>query len=229
MIWGTSAGAPAVQRITRVIYSPQGQPYDMDLSGGIRLISWQAFQERCGFGYLRPFTTDIIPQFAAMSPDRKMISFFPGTASAGDAIGIEYIPKITLNSDWPPLSQPTDEPQLPDETHDLIVMWATLLCCPKLKLFGMLKETKEMYAAELMRVREQLAWRSVGDNQRIQDSNDGLVLSSLISGTILPVSVADIQGHDLDGPSLIPFMDLGAGSTPAKTRTHSMQTSWPYR
>lgn len=186
MLWGTNDGPPRIQRITRIIYSPVGQSWSQDFEGGIRLVSWQEFNRRCAFGYLRPFTYGTIPDYAAMTPDRQMISFFPGTANAGDAIGIEYVPELTPNTAWPPLIAEVDVPQMPEETHDLIVLWATALCCPKLKMFPLMKEFQQQYQAEKLRIYDELNYRSTGDTKVIRDANDGLALSYVIGGALIP-------------------------------------------
>lgn len=194
MVW-SSPPAPRVQRITRVIYSPAGQPWSQDMEGNIRLVSWQEFMRRCAFGYLRPFTFGIIPDYCAVTPDRQMLSFFPGTATQGDAIGIEYVPELTPNSAWDELDQPTDTPQLPEETHDLIVLWATHLIWFKLREFGAADYFKTLYhgppqergsGGELGRIINVLKDRSSGDTLAIRDANDGLALSYLTSGALIP-------------------------------------------
>lgn len=183
MIWGQQ-GPPAVQRITRVLYNPQGQPWTQEMEGGVRLVSWQQFQRYSAFGYLRPFTYNIIPDFCAISPDRKSLCFFPGTADAGDAITIEYVPELTPGSWFAPLVSPTDTPAMPDAAQDLIVLWAAALIWPKLR--GMLQavEYQKMYQQELMRVRDQLGPTSLGDTQRIRSVEEGLSLSYPIGGIL---------------------------------------------
>jgi hypothetical protein len=192
MQWGTQAGPPNIQRITRVVYGPIGQPWLMDFEGGVRLVSWQQFMRQSAFGYLRPFCYNIIPDYCAVSPDRKILSFFPGSADAGDTIGVEYVPELTPNSEWPPLMNGTDVPQIPDPTHDLIVLWATYLCCPKLKMFPLMQEMKMAYhgqtghAGELGRIRDVLRDRSTGDTLRIRDANEGIYLSYPMTGLLAP-------------------------------------------
>lgn len=195
-LWGTIVGAPRIQRITRIIYSPVGQSWSQDMEGGVRLVSWQEFQRKTAFGYLRPFTYGIMPDYAAMSPDRTVLSFFPGSASAGDSIGIEYIPELTPGTNVAPfvVNSFNDPTFLPDEAADLIITWASYLCCPKLALWDLRQQFYFDYygdgtaakPGELNRLKDQLQQRSLGDSYCIRDANDGLALSYIIGGALIP-------------------------------------------
>lgn len=173
---------PLVQRVSRVLYTPNGQPWTLAMEGGIRLISWRAFLGHAAFNYLRPFTYNIIPDYAAVTPNRKILSFFPGTASANDTITVEYVPMLTAGTPWPPLAAGTDSPIVPDEANQMLEYWATALCWPKLREFGAKKEYEQMFYGEERRVRELLGPRSRGDTFRIQSANQGLVESYPIGG-----------------------------------------------
>lgn len=167
-----NAADPAVQRICRVYYQPVGQSYTQELEPGVRLVSWKKFQSLNGAGYLRPFTYGTIPDFVAVSPDRKKLSFYPGTANAGDTITIEYVPYVTAGSSVPLLVAETDTPILPDSCDDAMVYLATSYCWPKLQPadFGPMNEWLGLYARELARLREMLSQRSRGDFQQITDA-----------------------------------------------------------
>jgi hypothetical protein len=156
----------------------------MEFEPGVRMISWQAFQRYSAAGYLRPFTYNIIPDFCAITPDRKTIAFFPGTASTGDTITIQYVPEITPNSTVPPLAAETDTTVLPDETNDALILWATSLLWPKLREMGEAAEYRKQYVDELARVREALGQSSRGDTLRLRDSMDGLVSSYPVGGAL---------------------------------------------
>ena len=193
--WGSFPTAPGVQRITRIIYSPVGQQWAQDYEGGVRLVSWAEFNRRTGFGYLRPFTYGIMPDFASVQPQRNVLSFFPGSANPYDTIGVEYIPKLTPNSDWPPLLNETDTPNMPEETHDLICIEATRLQWIKLREIGMMEYYAKLYLGtpekryedgELWRVGNALKDRSKGDTLCIRDANDGIALSYLVGGALIP-------------------------------------------
>lgn len=166
-----NSGDPAVQRICRVYYQPVGQSYTQELEPGVRLISWKKFQAQTGAGYLRPFTYGVIPDYVAVSPNRTKLSFYPGSADAGDTITVEYVPYITAGSSVPPLAAPTDTPILPDSCDDSIQFLATAYCWPKLapRDGAVMQQWLSMYEMEKKRLREDLAQRSRGDTQQITD------------------------------------------------------------
>src|SRR5215469_2701416 len=116
---------PQIMRASRVFYTPVGQPWTQEHEGGVRLVSWGQFQRHAAFGYLRPFTYNVIPDYCAVQPNRKVLSFFPGTASNGDTITVEYVPSLTVGSSWPPLAALTDTPTLPGEAEMMLVYWST--------------------------------------------------------------------------------------------------------
>jgi len=176
-----SAYAP-VQRVSRILYLPAGQPWTQSMEGGIRLVSYRQYLGYSAFGYLRPFTYNIIPDFCAVTPNRKILSFFPGTASNGDTIGVEYTPTLAAGTTFPPLAGGTDVPILPDEAFQMVVNWAASLCWPKLREMGAKQEYETMYAAEMTRVREQLGPRSRGDTFVLRNADRGLIESYPLGG-----------------------------------------------
>ena len=176
---------PNVMRVSRVLYHPVGQVWTQGQEGGIRLVSWRQFMGYSAFGYLRPFTFNIIPDYVTITPNRKILSFFPGTASDGDTITVEYVPYLTADTTFQPLAQPDDAPILPDEAHDMIVYWATALCWPKLREMGAAQQYQQMYAQEALRVRDMLGPRSRGDTFRIRDTELGLAESYPIGGALV--------------------------------------------
>lgn len=176
-----SAYAP-VQRVSRVLYTPAGQPWTQSHEGGIRLVSWRQFLAYSSFGYLRPFTYNVIPDFVTVTPNRKILSFFPGTASDGDTITVEYTPTLATGTNFPPLADGTDVPVLPDEAFQMVCDWATALCWPKLREFGAKKEYEQMYKDETTRVREQIGPRSRGDTFVLRQADAGLLESYPIGG-----------------------------------------------
>jgi len=175
---------PNVQRISRILYNPVGQPWTQGMEGGIRLVSWRQFMGVSAFGYMRPFTYNIIPDYCTVTPNRKILSFFPGTASAGDTITVEYVPYLTAGTSWPPLANPTDVPRLPDAADDMITLWATALCWPKLREMQAQDVYMAKYFAEMERVRDMLGPRSRGDTFRIRDNELGLAESYPIGGAL---------------------------------------------
>jgi hypothetical protein len=174
----------SVQRIGRILYHPHGQIWTMDFAGGIRLCSWRQFMSYCAFGYLRPFTFNIIPDYATVTPNRKVLSFFPGSANEGDTITVEYVPYLTTGTTWPPLTGGDDTPTLPDEAENMVIFWATALCWPKLREMQAAQDYEQKYMAESLRVREQLGPRSRGDTFRIRDTDMGLAESYPIGGAL---------------------------------------------
>jgi hypothetical protein len=175
---------PNVQRVSRVFYTPVGQPWTQEHEGGVRLVSWGQFQRHNAFGYLRPFTYNIIPDYVAVQPNRKVLSFFPGTASNGDTITLEYVPELTTGTSFPPLSALTDTPILPGEAEMMLVYWATALCWPKLREMQAADVYEKKYLIEMTRVREMLGPRSRGDTFRIDRAEDAVVLSYPMGGAI---------------------------------------------
>lgn len=173
-----------VMRVSRVFYTPVGQPWTQEHEGGVRLVSWGQFQRHAAFGYLRPFTYNIIPDYCAVQPNRKVLSFFPGTASTGDTITVEYVPELTVGTPFPPLSANTDMPVLPAEAEMMLVYWATALCWPKLREMQAAVEYENKYRAEMMRVRDMLGPRSRGDTFRLDRAEDAVVLSYPMGGAI---------------------------------------------
>lgn len=174
-----------MMRVSRVLYNPVGQPWTQSHEGGIRLVSWRQFLGYSAFGYLRPFTFNVIPDYVTITPNRQILSFFPGTASNGDLITVEYVPYLTPGTDFPPLVAPTDVPNIPDEATDMLVQWATALCWPKLREMGAMAEYQKMYMQEMMRVREMLGPRSRGDTFAIRDNTLGLAESYPIGGALV--------------------------------------------
>jgi hypothetical protein len=177
--------APHVLRVSRVIYSPVGQGWSQSHEGGIRLVSWRQFLGYSAFGYLRPFTFNTIPDYCAVTPNRKILAFYPGTASVGDTITIEYVPTLTHGTTFPPLVALTDVPILPPEAIEMVVDLATSFCWPKLREMGAAKEYEARYAADTVRVREQLGPRSRGDTFVLRDAAVGLAQSYPIGGGML--------------------------------------------
>src|SRR6185312_6424045 len=90
---------PAVSKVQRVFYAPQGQNYTREYIRGQQLISWDKFQHLyTGQGYLQKYGFATIPVACAVSPTRSTIQFYPGSASAGDAISITYTPMLTTGA-----------------------------------------------------------------------------------------------------------------------------------
>lgn len=175
-----NAGDPNIQRLCRVYYQPQGQAYTQELEPGVRLVSWKKFQAQCGAGYLRPFTCGTIPDYVAVYPDRTKLSFYPGTANAGDTITIEYVPYLTAGTSVAPLANATDSPILPDACDDAIQFLATSYCWPKLQPRDLAPANQYLaqYKDELKRLREDLSQRSRGDTQQITDRAVELMFSN---------------------------------------------------
>jgi hypothetical protein len=175
---------PLIQRLSRVYYSPVGQVWTQEHEGGVRLLSWGQFQRQCAFGYLRSFTYNVIPDYCAINPERTLISFFPGTASNGDTITLQYVPQLTPNTPFAPLANPTDVPLIPGEAQDMLIYWATAMCWPKLREMQASQAYQELYAREMIRVRELLGPRSRGDTFRIGRAEEAVALSYPIGGVL---------------------------------------------
>lgn len=175
---------PLMQRVSRILYTPVGQPWTQEHEGGVRLVSWGQFQRHNAFGYLRPFGYNVIPDFCAITPNRKLLSFWPGTASNNDTITVEYVPQLTPSTPFPPLSAFTDVPLIPGEAADMVIYWATAMCWPKLREMQAAQQYQQQYVAEMHRVRDLLGPRSRGDTFRIGRAEEAVALSYPIGGIL---------------------------------------------
>ena len=175
---------PLIQRVSRIYYTPHGQIWTQEHEGGVRLISWQQFQRQNSFGYLRPFAFNIVPDYCAINPERTLICFWPGTATTGDTITVQYVPQLTAGTPFAPLANYTDTPLIPGEAQDMMVYWSTAMCWPKLREMQAAKEYEDRYYAERERVRDMLGPRSRGDTFRLQRAEDGVALSYPIGGIL---------------------------------------------
>ncbi len=166
---------PAVKRLNRVSYSPNGLPYTVEFAAGSRFVSWDEFQSACGQGYLIPFSySATVPDICAMSPDRSQLAFFPGSGSAGDTITIKYAPMWTVGSNVGPLVLNTDTPYFPEDCHDAIVFYALSQLWVKGRELGTAQYYKGLYDEEVQRLRESYLRGSRGDKLGFSSKADEL-------------------------------------------------------
>lgn len=158
-------GAGGIQRL---FYTPQGQP-TLEFEPGIKLIPWKEFQRYTVAGWFQPSSYGPYPEWASVSPDRQWLYFWPGCASAGDSIEVQYVPIVTAGTLVAPLANETDTPYFNEDFHDLIVTWAMAKLYPKARAMNAKQVTIKEYYDELLQLRAKYEKRSGGDKQRITD------------------------------------------------------------
>lgn len=169
---GGTASNPNIQQLRRVYYQPQGQLYQRENAAGSRLIAWGEFLEATAGGYLAQFSFATEPDYISLSPDRQWLNFWPGPASTGDLVTVEYVPAATASTGQPVLVNQTDIVPLPDDLRDLLVLGAMYWVWPVAGQFGLRAETVTEFKAELARIREDWSKASAGESQRIVDALD---------------------------------------------------------
>ncbi len=168
---GTSQ--PAIAMVQRVFYAPSGLGYTYEFEPGIRFLSWPEFQAFTGEGYLRPYSFGVQPDVCAVTPDRKNIAFYPGSANAGDTITVNYMPIPTPGAvAVATLVAETDAAVLPDDASDAMLFAALMRLWPKAREFGAVKVYKDLYDAEIAKLRDQYTRASAGFGMRLRDKSD---------------------------------------------------------
>lgn len=171
-----ASGYPKIHLVQRLFYAPQGLSYTLEFTPGVRLISWDAFQEFTAAGYLQQFAFGVQPDFAAIDPTRTNLYFYPGSANSGDTITLNYVPIPTAGTTVPPLSAETDTPVLPADTHEAIAYSALAFLWIKAREFDASMSFRKLYAEEVQRIRDLYYRSSAGSSMRIRDKNEMLVM-----------------------------------------------------
>lgn len=138
---------PTVARIQRVYYAPQGQNYNFEFRPGQELIGWNQFQHLyTAQGYLQKYAFGTRPNAATVSPDRKFLQLYPGSASSGDQITIQYTPMLTAGATTcAPLVNATDTPLFPEDYHEAILQWALSILWLRARDQGQAADARQQY------------------------------------------------------------------------------------
>ena len=164
---------PAVRILNRVSYQPLGLPYAVEFEAGSRLVDHGEFSRYSGQGYLIPYSySATVPDIVSISPDRKLLEFFPGSGQTGDIITIKYAPMWTAASDVGPLVAGTDVPYFPEDCHDAIVFYALSQLWIKAREMATAQYYRQQYDAETARLITQYQRRSRGDRLTISSVNE---------------------------------------------------------
>lgn len=169
---------PPVHLISRLFYTPQGLGYTLEFEPGLRMVPWKTFQRYTASGYLNQYSYGTQPEICSITPDFTQVQFYPGTATAGDTIELQYSPIPTVGSLVPPLTAETDSPIiLKDDVQDMITIWALWKLWPKAREMEASKEAMLMYYDQVKKLTAQYIRKSRGDQMRITDATLDLATS----------------------------------------------------
>lgn len=161
---------PPCAELRRAFYTPQGLNYTLEFAPGVRMLPWKEFQRYTAAGYLEQFSYGTQPEICAVSPDRKSLYFYPGTANAGDSIELQYTPVPTAGTLVPLLQNEDDSPYvLPDDFHELLPIYALYKLWPKARATQASADYLKQYYDQLAYIRAMWKRRSGGDQQRFTD------------------------------------------------------------
>lgn len=177
-LWDVNVWAPApatpnppVQKLTQVFYAPKGLQYNLEFEPGIRMLPWKEFQRYTAAGYLESYSFGVQPEVCAVDPTRKFLWFYPGTATSGDVITVNYIPIPTPGTSVPLLVAETDSPQiLPDDVQELIPYYALWKLLPRARDAAGAAFYKQFYESECNRIKDQYIQSSGANRQRFTDA-----------------------------------------------------------
>jgi hypothetical protein len=162
---------PPCAEVRRLFYTPAGLGYTLEFEPALRMVPWKEFQRYTASGYLQNFSYGTQPQICSVTPDRKQLAFYPGTANAGDTIELQYAPVPTVGTLVPLLANEGDVPYvLPDDFHELISIYALYKLWPKARSLGASADFLKQYWDQLNDLRAMWKRRSGGDRQRFTDS-----------------------------------------------------------
>lgn len=125
-------GLPAALQVHEVTYIQVGAQ-----TRYIPYLPWQKFRAETG-GYLGRFGSfAAIPRCWTQMLNRRQLDFYPGTATAGDTIGVTVTPNPQKSpgiaaASGGPLSLDTDIPLIPDQFHLALVEYAVAQFCEQL-------------------------------------------------------------------------------------------------
>lgn len=173
---GGTAASPNLRTVRRVYYQPVGLTYNLSRAPGVRLISWDEYQQKLVDGYLQYFSAGQFPDAVAMNTLRTKLHLYPTPYQSGDTITVEYAPQLTNNagipaSDYGYLQGSTDVPLIPEDAQDLIWMYACFILWPKSREMGTAQLYKTMYQEKLTQVIENYMQPSVGASFGIRDKS----------------------------------------------------------
>ena len=174
---GGTAASPTLRTLRRVYYQPLGLTYNLSRAPGVRLISWDEYQQKLVDGYMQYFSAGQFPDYVAMNTTRTKLHLYPTPYESGDTITFEYAPQLTNNAGIPAtnygyLTNGTDVPLLPEDAQDLIWMYACFILWPKSREMGTGQLYKQMYQEKLTQVLENYMQASAGASFGIRDKSD---------------------------------------------------------
>ena len=173
---GGTAQSPYIRTVRSVYYQPLGLTYNIRRAPGVRLISWEEYQQKTVDGYLQYFSAGLQPDYVAMDTQRQNLYLFPTPFNTGDTITFQYAPQLTNSANvpatnWGYLSNPTDQPpaQFPEDACDCIWMYATFLLWPKSREIGTAHVYLDMYKDKLKEIIANYFQASQGASFGIRD------------------------------------------------------------
>lgn len=174
---GGTAASPALRTLRRIYYQPLGLTYNLSRAPGVRLISWDEYQQKLVDGYMQYFSAGQFPDYVAMNTTRTHLHLYPTPYESGDTITFEYAPQLTSTSSIPATSygylvNPTDVPLLPEDAQDLIWMYACFILWPKSRELGTAQLYQKMYQDKLTQVLENYMQASAGASFGIRNKSD---------------------------------------------------------
>ncbi len=168
-------GYAECSEVARVYYMPLGLPYSREFDPGIEFTSWENFQQTTGQGYLRPYSFGTQPVMCAIDPQRQNLVFYPGSASAGDTITVQYTPLPTAGAmGCPTLVAETDTPITKSDTHIAIAYRALAELWMKNREQGVADYYMKRYEAIVAGIRKKYELRSHGDVKTIKPFAESL-------------------------------------------------------
>lgn len=161
---------PPCAQLRRLYYAPVGFPFTLEFEPGIRMVPWKEFQRYTAAGYLQTASFGPYPEVCAVTPDRKFIQFFPGTANNGDTITLQYSPVPTAGTLVPLLVNETDTMLLPDDFGALIEHFALFKLWPKARAMNAATASFATYKEQMGQAIAEWKQRSAPDKLRITDA-----------------------------------------------------------
>ena len=162
---------PPMAEMRRLFYSPQGFPFTLEHEPGIRMLPWKEFQRYTASGYLQPASFGPYPEVCSITPDRKHLYFYPGSANAGDTIQIQYSCVPTPGTLAPLLVNESDTMIVPDDFAELVVIYALYKLWPKARALTAAEAFLAQYQKQLDYIRAMWKRRHGADQQRFTDVN----------------------------------------------------------
>jgi hypothetical protein len=178
------AGNPQMKAgyVFDVTYLPSGLQSAIRFEPGASLVSWDAFNQMTGQGYLRANSSGLYPRLCAIGPQRNTIELYPNPLEAGDLITVVYPALPTPGATQLPTLVAQEDPiALPDDASEAISFWALARLALKNNAYNDAKEFRELYATEIARLREMYQKTSMGDVQVFTDQPTFPVFSGVVA------------------------------------------------